>query len=153
MKMKYRDFCIFAFFLIVVTFISCGGNNKQVKAVSEDIQNDFLMTEKDTIDVLNLCDSCMNYLKAGQLDQAIGLLYTVESNGPVPICDQRLTSIKKRFSLFPVLDYSIVYIRFNSHLDNQIKYDVKFTESNSITGYRFSPVKYNDKWYLTVEDK
>ena len=103
------------FLLVVFAFVSCNGNKKESQVKTHEQQEPFIMTSQDTLDVVALSDSCMRCLKNGELESAIGLLYTYKNGTLSSIDNQQIINTKKRFSIFPVLDYSLVYMSFEGN--------------------------------------
>ena len=92
------------------------------------------LNEQDTLTMLKLCDDCMNSLKAGKIDQVIASLYeyndTTEEVTPLTPATEK--SYRKMFKIFPVLDFERVSYSFQLEGCNDVKYKVKFAESDNV---------------------
>lgn len=65
--------------------------------------------------------------------------------------------IRRQFSFFPVYDYTISNLVFNTSDQNIVSFKIAFEEAApgktpSITNFALSPVKVDGKWYLTVRE-
>lgn len=112
----------------------------------------YQMTQNDTVRVLALADSCMKSLKANRLDDAVKMLYTMDSTSIKSLDEDKVKAFKRRITLFPVLDYSLEVYYLRGEKDNELKYEVKFDSAPSYTSLRFSPVCKDGQWFLTIDD-
>lgn len=138
--------------LLCLLVTSC--KNKQTK---EDKIKEFQssLTAADTTAMLEIADNCMELLKAGKTDEAIGMLneYDDSTNTVLPLSTETAKRYKKLYSMFPVFEYSRVYFSFQLEGLNDVKYNVQFAKDDETaqTSFMFNPVKVEDKWYLTVK--
>ena len=67
--------------------------------------------------------------------------------------------MRNTFTVFPVLNYRMVYFNFSTEGRNDVKYEIEFFEKADSTdqapntiGLMFNPVKVDDQWYLTMKE-
>ena len=153
--MKHFNYAILILSSLLI-FASCKEKSRVDKM--EEFRSE--LNEQDTLTMLKLCDDCMNSLKAGKIDQVIASLYeyndTTEEVTPLTPATEK--SYRKKFKIFPVLDFERVSYSFQLEGCNDVKYKVKFAESDNVeetgefkTMYMFNPVKIDGTWYLTVK--
>lgn len=143
--------------LFALCISSCG--NK--KAASNDAglsEKPFssLLSAEDTTLVLNKARTCMDKLRAGQIEEALGMISVLDGRNVQPLSEEMKQTMKKRFSFFPVVNYTLDYFSFTADSVNDIKYAVEFTERTkgktpNTIGLMFNPVKKDGKWYLTIK--
>ena len=118
------------------------------------------LNESDTLKMLELCDQCMDYLKAKDFNSALGMLheYDAKSQSVSPISEETANVYRHRFNIFPVLDYTRVSYTFMLEGLNDVKYEVIFAEEENPeenglpkTYFMFNPVKVGGQWYLCVK--
>jgi hypothetical protein len=102
----------------------------------------------------------MELLKGKKIDEVIASLneYNDSTRELLPLSDSMKKSLKRRFKLFPVLDYRREYYSFMLEGCNDVKYKVTFaTSEQSGTGeapttmFMFNPVKVDGEWKLCVK--
>ena len=151
----------FVLLLAVAALASCGKKaeaptnvNKYGKQVSEFASG---LSASDTTAMLQLCDACMDLLKAGKIEDAVASLYEYdEATGTVSPLSEKLTATySRKFKLYPVLDYQRKYFSVNSEGCNDVKYEITFgtdAEGNpEKSGLMFNPIKKDGAWYLAVK--
>ena len=84
--------------------------------------------------------------------------YTDSTKEVKPLTKQTAEKYRKRFKMFPVLDYTRKYYSFQLEECNDVKYEVVFataeqagTPEPAKTGYMFNPVKVDGEWKLCVK--
>lgn len=134
---------------------SCGGGSREASVPSFKET----LTKEDTVAVLQRCDSCMQALKAGEIDMALGMLSLLQDDGKVtPLTKSKTDQLKRMFKLFPVLAYQIDSYTFYSYEVNEVKYTIEFFEKKAgdptpnTIGFMFNPIKCKDGWRLAVKD-
>ena len=75
-----------------------------------------------------------------------------------PLTKQTADRYRKRFRMFPVLDYSRQFFSFQLEGCNDVRYNVTWakaeqtgTDSPAKTAYMFNPVKVDGSWKLSVK--
>lgn len=144
-----------AFILIAV---SCG--NKPKSRIEETIDFRSSLTEADTMQMLKICDDCMELLKNKDIDGALSMLneYIDSTNSVQPLSDATRAKYTRIFNMFPVLEYQLAGYTFVLEGINDVKYSIKFAEEEHPekngepkTSFMFNPVKIEGQWYLTVK--
>lgn len=154
---------IFVFVLAFIgctTFFSCG-NKKQQQSKDNQIEEfRSQLTSEDTTSMLKLCDDAMERLKNKDIDGVISTLYEYnDSTQEVkPLSKELEKAYRRRFQLFPVLEYERHYYSFQLEGCNDVKYMVTFgtpesagTQEAPRTAFMFNPVKIDGQWKLCVK--
>lgn len=103
----------------------------------------------------------MAQLKAGQVERVLSSLYEYnDSTKEVkPLTKQTADRYRKRFRMFPVLDYSRQFFSFQLEGCNDVRYNVTWakaeqtgTDSPAKTAYMFNPVKVDGSWEALRQD-
>ena len=137
--------------IVLVLFAACKGETK----TSSQIYQEGLTAQDSTI-MLQKCDSCMQLLSEGKIDKALAMLveYDDSLQQVSPLSEETRASYMRKFTLFPVLKYNLVYISFTESGLNDAKYEVQFGPDEAgapKTAYMFNPVKVDGQWYLCVK--
>lgn len=151
MKVFYK--VLFFSFVLGSCLASCSSNKKEDKNTIEQMETEFRtsLSSSDSIRVLTLCDSVMTLIKENKLDEAISCFYDVDSLGNLTkLDDARVKQLQRKFTMFPVREFSLKTFYFNLADQNIVEYNVIFDDANSITSVGFSPVKYVSDWYITI---
>lgn len=150
--MKKILFPLLLLFALFTTF-SCKNNKKSEDEMKKEFQA--TLTQEDTTAMLQLCDDCMELLKAGKIDDALASLneYDDSLKSVSPLSEATTNRYKRIFSMFPVCSYVRAYYSFQLEGLNDVKYQVCFSKTDSTmnTAYMFNPIKLDGKWYLTVK--
>ena len=136
----------------MVLFVACKGEHKSASQIFQEG-----LTAQDSTTMLQKCDSCMQFLSEGRIDDALSMLveYDDSLQQVSPLSDETRASYKRKFTLFPVLKYDLQYISFNTEGLNDAKYEVQFGPDEAgapKTAYMFNPVKVDGQWYLCVKN-
>lgn len=158
--MKRSFICLISIALVSL-FIACSGDQKRTM---QDVQDEYITQPISTVDtsdyqaVLTLGNQYMDLLKAGKIDEAIGMLYFLQGDSVIKLPKQLVERQRNILRQFPVIDYSCETIQFYSETDNQIKYKVQFFEKEpddprpNTTAMYLKPVRRFGVWTLTVAD-
>ena len=149
---------IVALFISVFAFNAC----KDKVVVPPPPVNEFTtnLSDKDTLDMLKICDDCMELLKAGEIDAVVSNLYDYDDSlkTVTPISEDAARRFRRQIMIFPVHDYRRVSYKFFSEGLNDVKYEVIFAEQDKPevngefkTYFMFNPVKVDGKWHLCVK--
>ena len=119
------------------------------------------MTEKDTTEVKELIDQFFRFAIAKNYEGATGMLYRndLERRGRVwPLIDEEKERVKKTLKVFPPIDYSIEYIKFNRYKQNEVLCNVIMSKTDdgrplATTKMFFKPVNNMGIWYLCLMDR
>lgn len=140
--------------------VSCSSNHSEEtpKSTSDLAEESFRseLTSLDSLSVINLADSIMNLFKKQQIDEAVKNIFELSNEGTISnLSASREKSIRRQFAMFPVYDYKITNLQFNTADQNLISFQIIFEEpiegkSPSVTNFALSPVKNDGKWYMTI---
>jgi hypothetical protein len=156
-----KSIYIFSFLLSVIFICSC--KDKKVVIPAPQV-NEFQigLNNQDTLEMLQLCDNCMEQLKAGDIDGVVSNLYEYDDSmkSVSLIGDEAEFRFRRQLQVFPVLDYKRVSYKFFDEGLNDVKYEIVFAEEknpevNGVpkTFFMFNPVKVDGKWYLCVKQR
>lgn len=154
---KLSSFLVLGLVVGLAVFTSCKKDNKTAAESPEVFKSG--LTATDTAEVLKMCDACMQTLKEGKIDEALQMIQMVDTNLNVsPLDEGSQRKLRKTFKFFPVYNYRLDKIAFNTSGLNDVKYIIEFSEPNpdpnaapSTIGFMFNPVKKDGQWVLTVK--
>lgn len=136
---------------VLVSLFSC----KQKTREEQVKEFQMSLTKEDTTAMLKLCDDCMELLKNGKLDQALSSLYEYDDSMKQvsPLSEETMRRYKRRFTVFPVINYTRAYYSFQLEGLNDVKYTVNFSkqDSTAMTAFMFNPIKVDGQWYISVK--
>ena len=143
--MKKKDLLYICVLVAVSCFLfSCGEKKKQLTPKEEFLMG---LTAEDTVQVLTISRSCMDTLKAGNIDEALKMLFILRDGKAIPLPAEKEQQLRKKFKYFSSTD------------NNDVKFQIEFfkhTSSDDHTpntiGFMFNPVKIDGVWYLAVKE-
>ena len=101
----------------------------------------------------------MDTLKAGNIDEALKMLFVLRDGKAIPLPAEKEQQLRKNFKYFPVVDYKLDYYSFSSTDNNDVKFQIEFFKHTSpddhtpnTIGFMFNPVKIDGVWYLAVKE-
>lgn len=160
-----RFFSFLLLLSVIVVFTDCkGGKDKPAETVEEysDPRMDSHMerTNNDSISILSLTKDYLTLLKEGKFEDALAMVYEVDSTGIQPIKDRKRAELMDLYKNFPVVDFEIISMNLYSEDDVEVRYDVKLFEltpeqegmPNTIK-MAIAPRRVNGQWYITVPGK
>ncbi len=148
----------------LLAVFSCGQRkqqNKQAVTMKTNIEaeKEFIasLTAEDTTIVLEMGVRCMDFLKSGQVDSALNMLYYIDlqSARAKRLTDERKAKLSARFEKLPVVDYSLDYYSFSTQGNNDLKYRTKFASGpeGKSTSFMLNPIKSREGlWVLAIKD-
>ena len=145
--------------ILILSFGSCSGDKKKSR---EQQVEEFRMelSKEDTAQMLKLCDTAMEQLKAKDYNQVLASLYeyTDSTQEIKPLSEKTRKRYLNKFKTFPVLEYTRIYYSFQLEGCNDVKYEVVWatadktgTNQDAKTAYMFNPVKVDGSWKLCVK--
>ena len=145
--------------ILILSFGSCSGDKKKSR---EQQVEEFRMelSKEDTAQMLKLCDTAMEQLKAKDYNQVLASLYeyTDSTQEIKPLSEKTRKRYLNKFKTFPVLEYTRIYYSFQLEGCNDVKYAVTFATAEQAgapepakTSYMFNPVKVDGTWKLCVK--
>ena len=150
---------LFPMLLLLLVVVAC--KEKKVGKTAEDIlqKPSVEFTSNDTADVLQLVNQYVDLLTRQNYDSLIDVLYVFNGSEMLQYEGNQRDSIKFGLSLVPVYDAKLSSIILRGQYNNavgltlQIRPDGNLDEQTGVTKFYLNPVKYEDKWYLTILDK
>lgn len=131
------------------------GEKTQKDAEAEFVSS---LSQTDQDAVLALAEDCMKKLQAGQVEEAVDMIYILHDNVVYQKSDDYTVQLVNRFtSGFPVLTYERLYYSFSTEGNNDISYSYTFGPAGDngqapTMKLMFNPVFVNGQWYLTFKD-
>ncbi len=119
------------------------------------------MTKADTVAVIQLIDHFFSYIENDQLTDAIGMLYYLPADDhysePQLLDNEQLAKTRAAFSLFPIVDHRIDYVKFSEVYSNEVKATAIIEKGEEgkpeiCTSIYFKPVNFLGSWRLCVMD-
>ncbi|MGI6223754.1 MAG: hypothetical protein ACOYJG_09100 [Prevotella sp.] len=160
-----------SFFLVALAasalLVSCNGcSDKKVKPGSvEDIKETYQKspemntTGQDTADVINQVNNFVSYLKNGQVDGAMNMLYYLDGDTIRQVPPKLAKGLRTTLNMVKSCPkYDVEKLTFFREKDSQVKINVTLFEKKAndprpnTMGMIISPVRRNGKWYLTMAD-
>ena len=127
--MKKKDLLYICVLVAVSCFLfSCGEKKKQLTPKEEFLMG---LTAEDTVQVLTISRSCMDTLKAGNIDEALKMLFILRDGKAIPLPAEKEQQLRKKFKYFPVVDYKLDYYSFSSTDNNDVKFQIEFFKHTS----------------------
>ena len=149
-------------FYILISFVSSTflfSCSKKSSSEEQSSHSLFIasLSYADTTEVLNLCQDFFSRLAAGDKESAIGMLSLSNDSGMIlPLSEEKLQSLTRQFTLFPVLDNHLVDYTFGDASDNLIRFKVVFSKDDQgkeeSINFGLNPIRKDGKWYLTVRN-
>lgn len=151
-----KFFNLFLCVSIALVFTACNSKKSRFEQVQEFQST---LNSEDTTQMLKISNDCMELLKAKKVGEALSMLYTYneEEKSVQPISEAARKKYEHQFKIFPVLEYDLQYYSFQLEGVNDVKYSIKFAESDPEVGgdfktaFMLNPVKVDGNWYLTVK--
>lgn len=147
---------LFILFVTVVLAASCGGNHSGREKTQEDAQKEFSATlsQSDTTDMLGAADDFIRKVTAGQIDEAVEMLYVLYDNQLYGTSDSYSAELKNRFAMLAGTAAELDYYSFSTQGNNDACYRFRFGEGPDAASMRITlnPVRIDGKWYLTLKD-
>lgn len=142
---------------LLLIFSACTGNkNKNVEEPEKEVM---ITTAEDTITVKSQCDKYMELLKNQKIDEALDMLYFIDSlQYIVPLPKEQRQNVIRLLNVFPVITYHFDGMIFHSDMDNRVKYTIEFFQKEpdndmpNTTAMFLKPIRKDGKWYLTIYD-
>ncbi len=147
----------------VLAVFSCGSRTQKKQEYTEktnlEAEREFIatLTAADTSKVLEMGTKCMDFLKSGQIDSALNMLYYVDLNTATArhLTDDYKDVLVNRFNAYPVEDYTLDYYSFSTQANNDLKFRTMFTSGSDVAAMSFmlNPIKSREGvWVLAIKD-
>ena len=154
---KYLIIAIIGMLCLTVT----GCKDKKQKSRQQQIEEFRAeLTGEDTLAMLKICDDAMAQLKSKDVDGVISKLYEYDDSTKEmsKLSKEMEKRLRKRFKMFPVLDYKREYFSFMLEGCNDVKYRITFataeqagTKEAPTTMFMFNPIRIDGEWRLCVK--
>ena len=155
-KMK-RIALFLAVVSILLTVASCGGKKQNATATSS--KPVYTFTKEDTTEIMSQVNQFVSYLEEKNIRGAVEMLnFQSEGDSIKPL--NPMFQRRQAVSLMNVLGvrYDLNHLILRSNTNNELKIDITLFEKPAgdpkpnKTGFYLRPVKFENKWYLTVWD-
>ena len=158
-----RFFYLCPILALVFFMMACSDNKKTETSGIDDMieenpyySSSMSRTAEDTTAIIQLATQYLNLVKENKLDEAVNMLYEVDSINVQPIDADRKDLVLKNLKRFPVLSYEIVDFRLYSDLNSELRYVYEFMPKpegadipNTMKGL-IGFFRVDNKWYLTI---
>ena len=143
---------------------SCGNKNpKNEEAEEQDPYYSSSMDRSaaDTAAIVQLATQYLDLLKENKIEEALNMLYVVDSVRLEPLSKERKDMLAKNLKRFPVLSYTIEEYRLFTDDNTELRYTYEFMPKpkgaenfpNTMKGL-IGFFRLGETWYMTVpEDK
>lgn len=157
MKVKQYNFL---FLLMVAAAISLGSCKSEKSANNQILPYEELVSNKDTVAVVELIDRFFGYAKEGHVSDAAAMLY-VSGDGdydePMLMDNDEMAQVRQLLETIDIKSYRIDYIKFNEAHNNEVKVTVVMEEGHDgmpdiTTAFYFKPQDYLTNWVLCLAD-
>ena len=157
--MRKYTFVIIVILSVAFAAVSCNGNKQNVEDSELIPEVKMKLYSEDTTAVYQLLNTYLNFLKSGNLDEAVAMLHSVSSKDSlIALTDVQKKRLKGSFTIIANKDFKIDYLKFYKDMDNEVKIKCILFENkpgenapNEINMV-LRPVRYLNEWYLTVAD-
>ncbi len=151
-------------FYALITFMftlsaACSSEKKEQTEVSE-VTTSMITSKQDTIELRTKTIDYLNLLRERNFEQAIGMLSSFdEANNTIsPLTDEQKKILMSNYNLYPVIDYTIDEIIFNTETDSEIRYTIKMFESDDVNmpnrmKFQLSPKRIDGKWHMCIDSR
>ena len=148
--------------LMAVLLIGCKGEQRKKKSDFNPnlIKPEMVLSSEDTVAVRRLTKQYLNLLENRDLDGAISMLRYYEHDSIAPLPPQLEAKERMVLGMFLGMKADIDHIIFFRDNDSEVKYTITMFERTDPNDKRpnkasflIRPVRYLDKWYLTLADK
>lgn len=147
--------------LVFFLFFLYSCNNQPKTPTRDDAIEEFRtsLSAEDTTTMLNLCNTAMEQLQQGKIDEMLNTLYEYDDSTKQlsQLTENTLLRYKRQFERFPVKDFALQYYSVMLEGCNDVKYKVTFATEEQTGGepattmYMFNPVKIKGEWKLCVK--
>lgn len=142
----------------IMSVASCGRKQETRSQGPEPTSFEKAMTEKDTLAVESLIDQFFQHAIRKEYSEAAAMIYRndLERSGKAyPLSGEEMALVCKRLQIFPPIDYSIEYIKFNKYKKNEVLCNVVMSKTPdgrplATTKMFFKPVNNLGTWYLCL---
>lgn len=146
------------------SFVSC--MNKSPKNEEAEEQDPYYSSSMnrsaaDTAAIMQLATQYLDLLKENKIDEAVNMLYEVDSVELKPLSDAYKNNVINRLKQYPVLSYTIEELRLYTDDDTELRYVYEFMPKpegadnlpNTMKGL-IGFFRLGETWYMTIpEDK
>lgn len=148
---------LFILFVTIALAASCGSHSgSRGEKTQMDAQKEFSegLSQSDTTDMLHASEEFIIKVTAGQIDEAVDMLYVLYDNQLYGKSDSYTAELKNRFAMFEGVSYELDYYAFSTQGNNDACYRLRFGEGPDAASMRITlnPVLVDGKWYLTLKD-
>jgi hypothetical protein len=142
----------------LVLLVSCGNKKQEMKPVGSE-KPVYTFTKEDTAEVMHQANQFMERLEQKDIRGAVEMLNILSSGDSIRPLDA-LGQRRQAMSLKVVqgIKYDLNRLILRSNTNNEVKIDITLFEKPAgknianTTSFYLRPVKFEEKWYLTVWD-
>lgn len=137
-------------------FTACKGEQKPAQqAVNPDSTPVMSLSAYDTATVQRLTNDYLQLLVDKKTEEAVGLLYVLDNDTPVPLTASQQQEYAFALDNFDYQGFCITSYVFHSETDTEVEYELYLDNPASSAHPRnfkglIRPVRRNGAWYLTL---
>lgn len=143
-----------------ICYVKFGMNDASISHATATVDAELPMTVSayDTTAVLTLANEYLTYVKEGDFDAALDMLYVLDEDDlPIPINSEHRQMQRIALTLYPIFDYKIDKLTFWRQTDSRLDYSIIVTQPEdgrepAHVRCALRPVRYSNQWYLTIAD-
>ncbi|MDE6011715.1 MAG: hypothetical protein K2G91_03155, partial [Prevotella sp.] len=119
-----------------------------------------LVTNQDTVAVIQLVDRFFGYIMEGHVDDAAAMLYVAGDDiydEPMLMDNEEMAQVRQLLETIDIQSYRIDYIKFSEAHNNEVKVTAVIEEAHDgmpdiTTAFYFKPQDYLTNWVLCLAD-
>ena len=147
-------------FSVIGLLFSCKGKTKSTEQLRDEmiIGAEMDVQSSDTVQVKHLTDMYLSYIKNGNLDGAMQMLYFLDKDSITAVPEDLAKRERQAMSMFVGKKVFVSDIRFLRETDSQVRCNVILfdkepgdTRPNTVSFF-LKPVRRSGQWYLTLAD-
>ena len=142
----------------LVLLVSCGNKKQEVKPTGPE-KPVYTFTKEDTAEVMHQANQFMERLEQKDIRGAVEMLNFLDKGDsirPLNAMEQRRQAMSLK--VVQGIKYDLNRMTLRSNTNNEVKIDITLFEKPegknvaNTTSFFLRPVKFEEKWYLTVWD-
>lgn len=162
-EMKVKQYNFLFLIVFVVAVVSLGGCRSD-KPANDNVQPlqpyEELVTNQDTVAVIQLVDRFFGYIMEGHVDDAAAMLYVAGDDiydEPMLMDNEEMAQVRQLLETIDIQSYRIDYIKFSEAHNNEVKVTAVIEEAHDgmpdiTTAFYFKPQDYLTNWVLCLAD-
>ncbi len=157
--MKFKIQCVAAISALMFLF-GCSGEkkNESLSGEASEEHNSMIVSARDTAELRAMAIDYLTFAREGKFDQCIAMLhqYDAKTDKISDLSPENRAKILNILQSFPVINFSIDEIIFNSETNTQINYTIEMFEKDdsgvpNTMKFSLFPKRLDWEWYLCID--